>query len=196
MATQEAKSYLLILRTHCILFMGNKRTLKSFMIMTMIIVCQSLGSRPILVLELFTLVLRLFGTTSCCLSVQPVQLLPSRRSEDSSLWFGLSPMDTVTPHGLLMLRNCFLDFAVEHWFGCRSTEPGIAGDLGAIEVWLIDWLIDWFTRPVPTDPWQIEIDRLCRKDLQTVPGVCSCTQYWYYIFTWFQQSGIYLTSIL
>ena len=24
------------------------------------------------------------------------------------------PIDTVTPHGLLMLRNCFLDFAVEH----------------------------------------------------------------------------------
>ena len=44
----------------------------------MIIVCQSLGSRPILVLELFTLVRHLFGTTSHCLSVQPVQLLPSR----------------------------------------------------------------------------------------------------------------------
>ena len=28
--------------------------------------------------------------------------------------FGLSPIDTVTPHGLLMLRNCFLDLAVEH----------------------------------------------------------------------------------
>ena len=25
-----------------------------------------------------------------------------------------SPIDTVTPHGLLMLRNCFLDFAIEH----------------------------------------------------------------------------------
>ena len=44
----------------------------------MIIVCQSLGSRPVLVLELFTLVPRLFGTTCRCLSVQPVQLLPSR----------------------------------------------------------------------------------------------------------------------
>ena len=33
---------------------------------------------PILVLELFTLVPSLFGTTSHCLSVQPVQLLPSR----------------------------------------------------------------------------------------------------------------------
>ena len=33
--------------------------------------------------------------------------------------------------------------AVEHWFGCRATEPSFAGDIGAIEVWLIDWLIDW-----------------------------------------------------
>ena len=45
---------------------------------TMIIVCQSLGSRPILVLELLTLVPRLFGTTSRCLSVQPFQLVRSR----------------------------------------------------------------------------------------------------------------------
>ena len=30
--------------------------------------------------------------------------------------------------------------AVEHWFGCRATEPGFARDIGAIEVWLIDWL--------------------------------------------------------
>ena len=29
-------------------------------------------------------------------------------------FFDLSPIDTVTPHGLLMLLNCFLDFAVEH----------------------------------------------------------------------------------
>ena len=35
-------------------------------------------SRPILVLELFTLMPRLIGTTSRCLSIQPVQLLPSR----------------------------------------------------------------------------------------------------------------------
>ena len=43
----------------------------------------------------------------------------------------------------ITLRNCFLDFAVEHWFGCRATEPGFAREIGAIEVWLIDWLIDW-----------------------------------------------------
>ena len=34
-----------------------------------------------------------------------------------------------------------LDFSVEHWFGCRTTVPGFAGDIGAIEHLLIDWLI-------------------------------------------------------
>ena len=45
---------------------------------TTIIVCQSVGSTPILVLELVTLVPRLFGTNFGYLSVQPVQLLPLR----------------------------------------------------------------------------------------------------------------------
>ena len=40
----------------------------------MIIICQSLGSRPTMMQELFTHVLRLFGTTSRCPSVQPFQL--------------------------------------------------------------------------------------------------------------------------
>ena len=38
----------------------------------------------------------------------------------------------------MMLRNCFLDFAVKHWFGCHATEPGIAGEIGGIEIWLTD----------------------------------------------------------
>ena len=38
-----------------------------------------------------------------------------------------------------LVQNCFLDFAVEHWFGCRATEPHFAGDIGA--KWLIDWLV-------------------------------------------------------
>ena len=45
---------------------------------TTIIVCPCLGSRPTQVQELFTLVPRLFGTTSRCLSAQPFQLLPLR----------------------------------------------------------------------------------------------------------------------
>ena len=105
----------------------------------MITVGQSLGSGPILVLELFPLVPRLFGTTCHCLSAQPVQLLPSR-----DIWRHISllwpfPIDTVTPHGLLMLRKYFLDFAVEHWLGCHATEPGFARNIGALEVWLIGW---------------------------------------------------------
>ena len=38
-----------------------------------------------------------------------------------------------------MLLNSFIDFTFEHWSGCWDTEPGYAGDIGAIEIWLIDW---------------------------------------------------------
>ena len=55
-----------------------KINLLTYKTQTMLIVCQSLASRPILVLQLFTLVPHLFGTTSRCLSVQPVQLVRSR----------------------------------------------------------------------------------------------------------------------
>ena len=57
------------------------------------------------------------------------------------MWYdiGLSPVDTGVPYCLLMLRNDFNDFAFEHWSGCCATEPGYAGDIGAIEIWLIDW---------------------------------------------------------
>ena len=70
-------------------------------------------------------------------------------SEDTS-WSGLHPTDTSRPDGSLMLQNCFIDFAVEHWFGCRATEPGYVGHIGAIEIWLIDWLIIWvyFNGPI------------------------------------------------
>ena len=95
---------------------------------TMITVCQSLGPRLILVQELFNLVPRL--------SVQPFQLLPS---EETSLWLGRSPIIPLFP--LLMLRHWYIELADEHWFSCRTTEPGFAGDIGANEVWLIDWLI-------------------------------------------------------
>ena len=44
------------------------------------------------------------------------------------------------PDSPLMLRNCFFDFAAEHWFACRTTESGFTGDIGSIEIWLIDWL--------------------------------------------------------
>ena len=38
-----------------------------------------------------------------------------------------------TAYCLLMLRNDFNDFAFEHQSGCCTTEPGYAGDIGAIE---------------------------------------------------------------
>ena len=105
---------------------------------SMIIVFQSLGWRPTQVQELFTLVPHLFGTTSCCRCVQPIQLLPLRNVWRHLFDLAFSPIDTGMPDGLLMLRNCFIDFAVEHWFGCCVTESGFAGDIGTIEVWLID----------------------------------------------------------
>ena len=40
-----------------------------------------------------------------------------------------------------MLRNGITDFAVQHRFGCRGTEPGYAGNIDAVEIWLLDWKI-------------------------------------------------------
>ena len=104
---------------------------------TTMIVCQSLGSRPILVQELFTLVPRLFGTTSHCLSVQPVQLLPSR-----NIWRHIS---LIWPFSHRYRHSPWPVDVTEMFprFCCRATEPGFAGDIGAREVWLIDWLIDY-----------------------------------------------------
>ena len=82
----------------------------------------------------FTLVPCLFETTSLCLSFQPFQLQRSGNISDTSLWLGLSPIDTSLPDGPLMLRNSFIDFAVEYWFGCHATEPGFTEDIGAIEI--------------------------------------------------------------
>ena len=47
----------------------------------------------------------------------------------------------------LMLQNCFFDFAVEHQFSLRATEPGFAGDIGAVEIWLSSLFVNsvtWF----------------------------------------------------
>ena len=89
----------------------------------------------------------LFGTTCWCLSKflhSHFSCYLQETSEDTSLWLNFSLIDTGTSNGLLMLRNCFFDFAIEHWFDCRTTEPGFARDIGAIEFSLIDWLIDIF----------------------------------------------------
>ena len=110
---------------------------------TMIIVCQSLGSRPILVLELFIPVPRLFGTTSRCLSVQPVQLLPSR-----NIWRHIS-LIWLFPHRYrhspwpvdvteLFPRFCCwtLIWLSRHWAWLRRGYWHYRS--------LIDWLIDWY----------------------------------------------------
>ena len=62
-------------------------------------------------------------------------------SEDTSLWFDLSPIGTGMRIGWLVLWNCFMDFAVEHQVGCCATEHGFAGDVGSTKIRLIDWLI-------------------------------------------------------
>ena len=100
-------------------------------------------ARPILMLELFTLVTRLFGTTSCCLSVQPVQLLPLRMSEDTSLWFSLSAH---------RYRHCPWPVNVTELFPrfCCWALIWLSRHLAWLcrGYWryrsLFDWWIDWF----------------------------------------------------
>ena len=38
---------------------------------------------------------------------------------------------------ILSCWNCLVAFAVKHCFRCRTTEPAYAGDIGAIDIWLI-----------------------------------------------------------
>ena len=113
----------------------------------MIIVGQSLGSRPILVPELFTLVPRLFGTTCRCLSVQPVQLPPSRNiwRHISLIWpfphrYRHSPWPVDVTE--LFPRFCCwtLIWLSRHWAWLRR---GYWRYKTLID-WLIGWLIDWF----------------------------------------------------
>ena len=58
------------------------------------------------------------------------------------------PINTSMLDGLLMLQNCFLNFAVIHWFDYHTTETGYTGNIGAIKIWLIylliNWLIGWY----------------------------------------------------
>ena len=76
------------------------------------------------------------------MSVQPPRLPPSEyvSKHTFSTWPPL-PVDTGVPNGLLVLRNSLNDFVFEHRSGCFVTEPGYAGDIGAIEILLIDVLI-------------------------------------------------------
>ena len=78
----------------------------------------------------------------------------------SFLRLGPSPLDTGTPDSPLMPWSCFFDFAIEHWFGCRTTEPDFAGDIAAVEIWLIDWLIDWLTEVWRPSVWHAYVEQL------------------------------------
>ena len=122
-------------------------------------VFQSLESSPTQVQELFTLEPFLFGTTSRCLFMQPFRLLPSKKHLKTRFFdLAFPPIDTSTPDDPLMLRNCFIDFAVEHQFGCCATEPGFTGDIGAIEIWLIDWFTRTLSGKLPSSQnWDVAL---------------------------------------
>ena len=47
------------------------------------------------------------------------------------------PLTPARPVACWYYRTASSDFAVEHWFGSCTTEPGFAGDISAIEIWLI-----------------------------------------------------------
>ena len=111
-------------------------------IKTMIIICQSLGSRLTQVQELFTLMPHLFGTTCRCLSVQPFQLLPLR-----NIWRHIS-LTWPFPHRyrhawwlvvstVLFPRFCCWTpiWLSRHWAWLRRGYWRYRD--------LIDWLIDW-----------------------------------------------------
>ena len=112
--------------------------------------------------ELFTLV-------PCLFLEQPAAVCPFSRfscylqetTEDISLLLELSHIDTSMPDGLLMSWNCFLDFAVGHWFCCCATKPGFAGDIGTIEVSLIDSIKPTICLPV-----------ICVQDVVLTNNLC------------------------
>ena len=70
------------------------------------------------------------------LSVRSATSVASFRRRLKTYLFDLAfpHVDTGVPYCLLMLRNEFNDFAFEHRSGCCATEPGYAGDIGAIEI--------------------------------------------------------------
>ena len=102
----------------------------------------SLGSGPTLAQGPSTLVPVLVQPSTIC----PFSHL-QKTSQNIPFRLGLPPADTGVPNGLLMLQNNLNDFVFEHRSGCCATEPGYAGDIGAIKsFWLIDWFLDQKSR--------------------------------------------------
>ena len=113
--------------------------------------CPIRELRTIQMLEHFTLVsleqpatVCPFSHCSCCLQETP---------EDTSVSLSLSPIVISTPDDPLMLWNCLIDFAVEHRFGLTRHWAWLAGDIVAIEIYLINWLIDCFLYILETWWW-------------------------------------------
>ena len=71
-------------------------------------------------------------STNCAFSHLGCHL--QKTSQNIPFRLGLPPVDTGVPYCLLMSRNDFNDFAFEHRSGCCATEPGYAGDIGALEI--------------------------------------------------------------
>ena len=45
------------------------------------------------------------------------------------------------PDGSFILQSCFINLAVEHWFGSCPTESGYSRDISAIEILLINEIL-------------------------------------------------------
>ena len=91
---------------------------------------------------------------------------------------GSPPVDTGVPYSLLMLRNDSNDFAFEHRSGCCATEPGYAGDIGAIEIWLIDWLIDYMLTVTLKFNWAGFIEHSERYSHKQHKPIMGVTRVW------------------
>ena len=92
--------------------------------------------------EHFTLAPLPFETASRYRPPSHLNCMLHEISQNASLALGLSTIYTIytsMSNGPMMLRNCFIDFAHGPRFGCCATEPGYAGDIGAIEIRLIDF---------------------------------------------------------
>ena len=99
------------------------RVWELWLCMAMMVFCWSLGSRPPQAWG-FSLKCFTFEITSRILSLNQLNCNLQETSQNVSLWLVPLPIDTSTPDGPLMVRNCFIDFA---------------GNIGAIEIfWLID----------------------------------------------------------
>ena len=98
----------------------------------------SQGSRPTQAKEHFTCVSLPFGRTSQNILFNHFNCNVQETSRNISLWLGLSPVDTGTPDGRLMLQSCLSDCAVLNTdLAVVSVSLAMPGIFGAIEIWLI-----------------------------------------------------------